>query len=354
MIRERGLIALPIVVYLISYLYLASYHQKFFLFNTVTHENGTYTFLQTMFYATHFLGHVPVHTVLAFVFIGVDISLTDFTVEKYPETKVRMLFMLLIIFLILSFVISLTVFGQEDTFSFICQQKQNAGIYARGGSWNLHLPSTLLLFFLIPVYLIGIKKLFKRNIDMHGKGLPYIITGILLFLSFTAFLNGNIAGIFLSTWKDPRYLAHSVREVITFPLTYFPPALYFILRATESNSIPEAIGMEKRHRYLIVFLTVAFLIGFLYQAYVPLSEGIGNLAQKPSFAKNGRLGVPYLLASHFFEHFLDIIYFTLMCLLLYGLATRRLYHRREIAGKITETQERQIEDNSYRVGVTSA
>ena len=40
-------------------------------------------------------------------------------------------------------------------------------------------------------------------------------------------------------------------------------------------------------------------------------EGVGTLAQKPEFAKGGELSVIYLLASHFFEHFLDTIFFAL-------------------------------------------
>ena len=51
--------------------------------------------------------------------------------------------------------------------------------------------------------------------------------------------------------------------------------------------------------------------------------GIGELAQKPPFARTGALGVPYLLASHNFEHVLDTIYFTLVTLLLWSIAPRR-------------------------------
>jgi hypothetical protein len=53
---------------------------------------------------------------------------------------------------------------------------------------------------------------------------------------------------------------------------------------------------------------------------LPLSVGIGSLAQKPFFAKKCELGIPYLLASHYFEHFPDTIYFTLLSLFLYGVA----------------------------------
>jgi hypothetical protein len=51
--------------------------------------------------------------------------------------------------------------------------------------------------------------------------------------------------------------------------------------------------------------------------------GIGQLAQTPPFAKAGTLSVPYLLASHYFEHLLDTIYFTLLTLLLWSFASRR-------------------------------
>ena len=65
------------------------------------------------------------------------------------------------------------------------------------------------------------------------------------------------------------------------------------------------------------------MIAVFYQTHLPLRAGIGNLAQKSSFAVEGRLGVPYLLASHYFEHFLDTIYFTLLCLILYDLSVQR-------------------------------
>jgi hypothetical protein len=63
-------------------------------------------------------------------------------------------------------------------------------------------------------------------------------------------------------------------------------------------------------------LAVLFAVAFAYQVVVSLGHDIGALAQQPSFAEGGRLGVPYLLASHFFEHVLDSLFFTLVTLLL--------------------------------------
>lgn len=74
---------------------------------------------------------------------------------------------------------------------------------------------------------------------------------------------------------------------------------------------------EKKLYLIMIILTALFLMGLFYQSYISLAAGIGRLAQKPFFAKNGELGIPYLLASHYFEHFLDTVYFTLLCLILY-------------------------------------
>ncbi len=324
MINLKLLIYLPIFTYVVSYLYLAYYHQKFLVFNTIVHESGKYTLLEEMFYASHFLGHIPVHTMLAFFFIGVYLCLTGFRFRTQRRKKTRMLFILLAGLLISSFFVSAVVFGYEDTFAFMVQQKQGVGIYAKGGAWNLHLPSSMLLFLLIPVYIYIVKRIFGRSIDPNLSGLLYMSLGAIFFFLFTQLLNGSIADTFILIWANPRYLAHSVRELLTFPVTYFPIPLYFILRGEKKVGASVKGVPSRNFKYFIAGLAVVFLLALLYQSYVPLAEGIGNLAQKPDFAKGGNLGVPYLLASHYFEHFIGTVYFTLLCLLLYGFAMNKV------------------------------
>jgi len=225
--------------------------------------------------------------------------------------------------LILSFFVGMVVFGHEDTFAFIAQKKQGVGTYAEGGSWNLHLPSTTLLFLLIPAYIYIVKTIFGSVIQPNFGGLSYISLGVLLFFLFTLLFNRSIADPFFSIWADPRYLAHSVRELLTFPVTYFPIPLYFILRRerTVRASAKRMIGGNLRS--LIACLAIIFLVALFYQSYASLTAGIGSIAQKPDFAGGGQLGIPYLLASHYFEHFLDTIYFTLLSLLLYSFGANR-------------------------------
>lgn len=322
-ISLRLLVLLPVSTYIISYLYLAYYHGTFLVFNTIVHESGRYTLLQDMFYASHFLGHIPVHTVLAFWFVGDYLCLMDLTLIRTQKKKIQILFVPFMFFLILSFFLSLTVFGYEDTFAFMVQQKQSVEIYTEGGSWDLHLPSSMLLFFLIPVYIYIVKRIFGGSIELNSNGVLYISLGFILFFLFTFFFNRNIVDALWLIWGDPRYLAHSVRELLTFPVTYFPIPLYLILKGEKKVEGSTKRKQNRNLEYFIACLAIVFLLGLFYQSYVSLTEGIENVARKPDFAKGGKLGITYLLASHYFEHFLDTIYFTLLCLLLYGLSKNR-------------------------------
>jgi hypothetical protein len=330
--RPYLLLCIPLLVYILSYLYLAWYHGKILIFNTIVHEGGTYTLLKVIFYASHFLGHIPVHTVLAFLFMGSFFFFTGYHLPAHSSRKTAVLAGSLALFLAGSFVLSLAVFGARDTLEFIAQKKQQAsGMYIQGGSWNLHLPSSQLLFFFVPVYVYIVLKIFKTNINLHYGGVYWMAFGGALFFVFTFVFNLGTLVPVVSVWKDPRYLAHSVRELATFPLIYFPLPLYFILKIKKDPSGKTGSGRTGKLEICIAVLAVLFLVGLFHQILRSLSAGIGGMAQKPSFAGGGSLGIPHLLSAHYFEHFLDTIYFTLLCLIFYGLAGR-MYGKSERAG----------------------
>lgn len=319
----RFLISVPLLTYAVSYLYLAFYHGKSLLFNVVVHEGGTYSLLQSTFYASHFLGHIPVHVVLAFFFTGCYLCLSDDYPDRWSKGKMQMLSAAFILFLIAATVLSVTFFGFEDALSFIAQEKQGVGIYREGGAWNLHLPSTILLFALIPVYIYFIKRICGRSVQSSMGGVFYLAVSCFFFIAFTLLSNRhNISGPLCLILTDARYLAHGVRELLTFPVTYFPIPLYFFLRGEKGSDFVIGSSMNRKVKLCVALLSLIFIAGLFYEASIPLSKGIGNLAQKPAFAKGGKLGIPYLLAAHYFEHFLDTIFFALLCLLLYGLASR--------------------------------
>jgi hypothetical protein len=317
------LLILPLAVYFFSYIYLAVYHKKLFLFNTIVHESGKYTLLEDIFYASHFLGHVPVLTFLAFYFVGV-FAVFNVPVPKKNTAKFVIILISSIIFLLgVSYLLSVKFFGIKDTLDFIMQLKQSESISQKGGSWLLHLPSSIMLFLLIPPYIFYVMRLTAVPAAANKKFNWYIIFGIILFFAFTAFFTADFFGSLKLVWTDPRYLAHSVRELATFPVTYFPIALFFLFGKSHLNSLPSQ-NCSNNSKYMILF-TLTFIGLLIYQMYVSLTAGIGQIAQKPAFAESGSLSICYLLASHYFEHFLDTIYFTLLCLLLYNIAFIRLF-----------------------------
>jgi hypothetical protein len=313
---------LPLFTYGLSYIYLAWYHHKIILFSTIIHEGGAYTFLQTLFYASHFLGHVPMLTVLACLFTGSMLCLAPPEKDDRFRRSAPMMFSVILLFLGGSMILSGIIFGWADTWAFISQQKQSVVTYAQGGSWNLHLPSTLMQFFLMPVYVYVVRKILRRPVSLHNAGVGYLVAGIALLVAGTIAFNKNALGAALFIAHDPRYLAHSVRELATFPLIFYPLPLYVILKFAERPKMERKTN-EGRLLAIMVCLSSIFLVGFCYQALVPLSHGIGSLAQKPEFVHGKGLSVSYLLASHYFEHFLDTIYFTLVCVLLYARFTSR-------------------------------
>lgn len=313
-VPARFLLYLPVAIYLLSYLYLAFYHGKLYLISTVIHEGGIYTFLQTTLYASHFLGHIPVHTVLGLYFIGVYLCMSEMGPVVQSNKKGFTLLIGLLLFLAASWWISLELFGVSDTYSYILQQKQSVVRMEEGGSWNLHLPSTMMQFLLIPIFIYAVKILFRSKVSWSKEGFIFIGMAGVLCLVMTWLVNDNFFLAVSYVWINPRYLAHSVRELATFPLIYYPIPFYFLLKYSERSE--KEWNMQKISKWMVV-LGVIFIILFSYQAIIPLREGIGELAQKPSFAEEGELSIVYLLSSHYFEHFLDTVYFSLFCLTLF-------------------------------------
>lgn len=304
--NPRWLLAVPLVTYLISYLYLALYHGKLWIWNTVVHEGGTLTLFQTTFYASHFLGHIPSLTIIAFLLASWFKVLVPS--EEPFRVNLKWLFIALS-FTVVCFIYSLWQFGKDETLSYLFLSQQSVTRTAPGGSYLLHLPSTLSLVILIPLFIAFTAVIFRRQITWETTHLKSVAATAFVAIAFAILITLNYPAAILHALSDPRYLAHSVRELVTFPLTFFPIplALWFANQSSESSSISLA-----SRRPLLILLALAIPL-LLIQIWIPLTVGIGELAQKPTFAESP-LPIEYLLASHYFEHVLDTIFFTMVCL----------------------------------------
>ena len=313
------LIGLPIFVYLISYGYLAYYHQDLWLGNTIVHEGGIYTFVETLLYASHFLGHVPVHCALSLWLIGCYLCMTPQQSPLSAPLHPLATGIGVIVFLGASAALSVWLFGTEDTMIYILQQRQSLVTAGEGGSWNLHLPSTCLMLAMTPLLVWPAKLLSGKALSLSGSGLKFLVAALVVVIGMTFAVNSDPLDAAKIAWTHPRYLAHSVRELATFPATYYPWVLIILLwtdRSTASSQAPPKMA------WMLIICAIIFLIGFSYQVLVPLTIGIDILAQKPAFTAGKGLGIPYLLASHYFEHFLDTLFFLLFSLFLISFSAK--------------------------------
>lgn len=289
---------IPFATYIASYVYLAIFHHKVWLWNTVVHESGKLTLLETTLYASHFLGHIPSLVVIALLFATWYKILSDDTDKgslKWMAVAAA--------FSGICFFISVALFGMQDTLDYLTLSKQSEVRNEPGGSYLLHLPSTLSLVILIPLYIGVAQSFFGQALQWQPKYFKELFSTIAAALLIALLIAPS--GVIMSL-MDPRYLAHSVRELATFPLTYFPIPIAFWLSGSAENAADRGAL-----RYLTVMALLAIPL-VSYQAIVPLVSGIDSLAQQPVFSDHP-LPISYLLASHYFEHVLDTIFFTLIC-----------------------------------------
>ena len=300
------LLSVPLATYVASYIYLALFHGKFWLWNTVVHEGGTLTLFQTTFYTSHFLGHILSLTIIAFLLASWYKVLTPH--KKKYRISLKWLSAALA-FAFACFLYSLWQFGQKETLSYLLLSQQSVTRTELGGSYLLHLPSTLSLVILTPLFIALFAYIFRRQIYWQTTHLKSIAVTTLFALVFAFLIVQSSPTAILHALTDPRYLAHSVRELATFPLTFFP--LPLALWLASQSTAKRSLSLTPRRPLLI--LTALALPLLLIQIWVPLSIGISDLAQKPSFSE-APLSIGYLLASHYFEHVLDSIFFTFLCL----------------------------------------
>jgi hypothetical protein len=309
---------LPVAVYAVSYLYLAAYHGQPLLWHTVIHESGRLTFYETLFYSSHFLAHLPVHLVLALFFVGFFLGFAGPANTSHRDR--RLLAAAIGVFLLASLAHALLTFGPQDTLDYLLQRKQGADRFDEGGSWKLHYASTMILPLLMPAYIWTARRLLGLPVHHERFSWRLIAGGSAGFLLFAAWFDADPLAAIGHAWSEPRYLGHAVREICTFTLTYFPLLLWLMARRERPAASPAPRHVRMPRAAVGAF--IVFIMGFTYQAAVALRADIGRITQKPDFAVGGELSVPYLLASHYFEHALDSIFFALAGLLLF-LSARR-------------------------------
>jgi membrane protease YdiL (CAAX protease family) len=148
----------------------------------------------------------------------------------------------------------------------------------------LHLPSTGGQIVLIPLYLIAAKLIFGKKISLNSKGLPMILFSVGLIFVITFLVNKSCNPVW-DVWSHPRYLAHSVRELATFPVTYYPIPLYFVFRTLNSDKAQQPLDAAT-NKLASVFALI-FAVGIGYSGFRSLSVRSGGVGAKNRVSPKG-------------------------------------------------------------------
>lgn len=316
------LLALPFTYFVVSYFYVAWYHQEAYLWHTVIHENGRLTLAGSLFYFDHFIACVPMITTFALCTAGGFALTGDVPALAEPSRAGRVAAVLLgsaALMVIVAFLASVQTAGWERTIDYALQRIERDGVLSKGGNWNqLQLSN-------IPIALgtVGLSCAILRSRPGPASRDAGLVTGGKLCLGVAFALMAAISAITFTEWQaflNPRWMAHSIREVATYPLTGIPIALAAILLVERYLSGQNTWSVEPRALSLILIgLSLVLVAGqLIYLNRVDVMA----MAQKPSFARR-ELSVPYLVSSHVFEHFLDFVLITPLTAGIYAL-TRRM------------------------------
>lgn len=301
------LVASPLAYFIISYCYLVWWHKKLFLWDTLVHENGRLTLAGSMFYFDHFIACVPMIAVFAMVTAG-GFALAGHPSVAFNKSRASIASAVLlgfsIIMISVAFMASIYTVGQQRTVDYALQRIERDGVMSKGGNWN-QLQLSNLPIALGAISLSGTLMMFTGSASTTSNA--RLRTAGKVCVAAAAAITFAVSSVVFPGWDgflNPRWMAHSIRELATYPLTGIPIALGSILVTEWFLS-----GLKTwtiRISSLSIALIVAGIIIMAGQLIWLLNVDVLAIAQKPSFAKDG-LSIPYLLTAHVFEHFLDFI-----------------------------------------------
>lgn len=311
------LLGVPFVYLAVSYGHVACWHGKLLLWNTVIHENGRLTLRGSVFYWDHFLGCLPMVVLFSLCAAG------GVAVAGNPAAHVDAMRAVTTAAVLLgasaglvplAVVASVNTAGWQRTVDYALQRIERDGIRSRGGNWNqLQLSN-------VPVALgtagLGSALVVRPagsevEVGLIQWGFVTLGTAALGSIGLTA---ANWCG--LRRFLTPRWLAHSFREVATYPFTGIPVAFASVVLVewwiAGSDSWSVRMGP-------VSMTLIGLGVAMTALQLIPLAgTSVLALAQRPAFARDG-LSVAYLLASHVFEHVLDFVMLALLPGGLYGL-----------------------------------
>jgi hypothetical protein len=265
----RLLLIVPCLTLLVAFGVICVHFHTAWPWETIVHENGQRTLLETVLYFEHALGELPLEVLLAAAVAGAVLSSAKPAVRKSSGSLTGLILVAIGIDAFL-FAGAWRAVGYKTAMHYLLQyHTRDQAPLEFGSHWRYHLLSQASLM-LLPVTLAGLK---GRAWLLHASW------GAFAVLSLIFGVNG-------APFFDPRYLGHEARETFTHALVTIPLAVELCLAMSQT-----AAGAGGRGWWLA---TGACALLVIYQVAGAIVTGSRAHAQTSDFVR--------VVCSHFFEH----------------------------------------------------
>ncbi len=267
------LLVIPVLTLTAALAAICLHFHNFWPWQTIVHEDGKRTLLETVFYFEHALGELPVEVILSIAVAGAALW---FAKPRFPRNSSVFIALLLAAITVDATLVigAWRTVGPETTEQFLLQNHTRDGAPPEFGShWRYHLLSEASLM-LLPAAMLRFWAPVGHRRWASAAGVAAFLAACLIF------------GVNRLPFSDPRYLGHQARETFTHALVTIPLALWLCLSLSEPS--------VKTFRWSWPVEATGCGLLMLYQVGGVVLTGSREHAQTHDVVR--------IVCSHFFEH----------------------------------------------------
>jgi hypothetical protein len=299
------LVGIPAAVLAGSYLWLTLDHGTPALWNVVVHESGRYTLGQTILYFGHFLREVPIILAYALFLLGASGGAGVRSAERPGISPVvtRVGLVGAAALTGTALLIAARTDGLGSAMRDLLQYRTRDDLVGYGTHWRYHLFSTFWFGAAVALAPDVLRRL--TGVQLIAPSRRWLTTAWLYVIALTL-----IFDVSADVFRDPRYIGHQAREIMTHGVVTLPLGLAFLIRARvrPAHASRGFVPGGRVGRIMMAGLAVGLP---LYLGFASLSGSVIEHGQTDA-------GLGAMVAAHYFEHTLD--YLLVLLLVAGGLA----------------------------------
>lgn len=292
--------------------------------NLVVHEDGRRTLVLTILYFEHASRELPLD-----VLLGVAIGGSVFWAFPAREGPLdwrgagRAATLAWTTAIVMAVIVAGTTLegGVPMVLDNLLQNHTRPGAPLSWGShWRYHLLERLALM-LVSIGFAGLLRCFARDEGARGfPGLVAAAASVGVYLAFTVVFSDGLPSL-LQPFRDPQYLGHQARELLTHALVTVPVGWGFCMLTRPDWALTPPTSLPSAPRSVSPIIAVTIAAGALG---VVLAGYVGVAALMTDAASHGQTkDLIMLIFPHFFEHSFTYLLVPVVAGLTSTLAARR-------------------------------